>query len=55
MVRVFANDPGDMGLISCQVIPNTKKKKKRYLIPPCSTLSIKRYGSCVSGAIQRKE
>ena len=32
-----------------------KKKKKRYLIPPCLTLSIIRYGSRLSGAIQRKE
>ena len=44
MSRVFANDPGDRGSIPGQVIP---KLKKWYLIPPCLTLSIIRYGSRV--------
>ena len=38
MVRVFANGPGDLGSIPGQVIP------KWYLMPPCLTLSIIRYG-----------
>ena len=37
MVRVFANDPGDLGSIP--------KTQKRYLMPPCLTLSIIKYGS----------
>ena len=39
MVRVFANGPGDLGLI--------QRLKKWYLMPPCLTLSIIRYGSRV--------
>ena len=42
MVRVFANSLGDLGLIPGQVIPKTKKW---YLMPPCLTLIIIRYGS----------
>ena len=42
--RVFANGPGDLGLNPGQVIPKTLK---RYLIPPCLTLSIIRYISRV--------
>ena len=34
VVRVFANGPGDLGLIPGQVIPNTQKC---YLIPLCLT------------------
>ena len=44
MVRVFANGPGDLGSILGRVIPKTQKW---YLIPPCLTLSIIRYGSRV--------
>ena len=38
MVRVFANDPGDLGSMPGWVMPKTQKKW--YLIPPCLTLSI---------------
>ena len=51
MVREFASGPGDMGLIHV-VIPKTQKW---YLMPPCLTLSIIRYGLRVSGAIQGKK
>ena len=44
MVRVFANGLGDRGSISGRVIP---KIKKWYLMPPCLTHSIIRYGSRV--------
>ena len=44
-VRVFANGPGDLGSIPGRVIPKTQKKW--YLMPPCLTLSIIRYGSRV--------
>ena len=44
MVRVFANGLGDLGSVSGRVIP---KLKKWYLMPPCLTLSIIRYGSRV--------
>ena len=44
MVRVFANGSGDLGSIPGQVIPKTQKW---YLMPPCLTLSIIRYGSRV--------
>ena len=44
MVRVFTNGPGDHGSIPGRVIP---KIKKWYLVPPCLTLSIVRYGSRV--------
>ena len=44
MVRVFANGPGDWGSIQGRVIPKTQKW---YLIPPCLTFSIIRYGSWV--------
>ena len=42
MVRVFANGPGDLGSISRS--SHTKDSKKWYLMPPCLTLSIIRYG-----------
>ena len=42
--RVFTNGPGDWGSIPGRVIPKTLKW---YLIPPCLTLSIIRYGSKV--------
>ncbi len=45
MVIVFANGPGDLGSIPGRVIPKTLKKW--YLMPPCLTLSIIRYGSGV--------
>ena len=45
MVRVFANGQGDLGSVPGRVIPKTQKKW--YLIPPCLTLSIVRYGSRV--------
>ena len=44
MVRVFASGLGDLGSIPGQVIPKTQKW---YLMLPCSTLSIIRYGSNV--------
>ena len=43
--RVFANCQGDEGSISGRVIPKTQKW---YLMPPCLTFSIKRYGSRVN-------
>ena len=43
-VRVFANSPGDLDSIRGRLIPKTQKW---YLIPPCLTLSIIRYGSRV--------
>ena len=52
MVRVFANGPGNQGSIPGQVIPKTQKW---YLMPLYLTLSIIRYGSRVSGAIQGKK
>ena len=39
---MFANGPGDLGSILCQVTPDSKKW---YLMPPCLALSIIRYGS----------
>ena len=44
MSRVFGNGPGDQGSISGRVIPKTQKW---YLMQPCITLSIIRYGSRV--------
>ena len=44
MARVFAYGPGDLSSIPDQVIPKTRKC---YLMPPCLTLSIIRYGSRV--------
>ena len=44
MVRVFANGPGNLGSIPVGVIPKTQKW---YLMSPCLTLSILRYGSRV--------
>ena len=43
-VRVFSNGPGDQRSIPGRVIPKTQKW---YLMPPCLTLSIRRYGSRV--------
>ena len=40
--RVFANGPGNQGSIPGRVILKTQKM---YLMPPCLTLSIIRYGS----------
>ena len=51
MVRVLTNDPRDPSSIPGQVIPKTKK----HLRPPCLSVSISRYRSRVSGAIQGKE
>ena len=51
-VRVFANGLGDLGSIPGRVI---SRLKKWYLMSPCLTLSIIRYGSKVNGAIQEKE
>ena len=42
MSSVFANDPGNLGTLPCRVIPKTQK---RYLMPPCLTLSFIRYVS----------
>ena len=44
MSRVFANGPEDWGSIPGRLIPKTQKK---YLMLPCLTLSIIRYGSRV--------
>ena len=52
MVREIANGPGGRGSILGRVIPKTQKS---YLMSPCLTLSILRYRSRVSGAIQGKE
>ena len=49
---MLANDPGDWGSMPGRVIP---KAQKWYLMPTCLTISIIRYGSRVSGAIQGKE
>ena len=49
--RVFANVPGDRGSIPGRVIPKTLKW---YLIPPCLTLSIRRYVSRVKWSNQGK-
>ena len=48
MVRMFPRGSGEQGSIPNQVISKTQKW---YLIPPCLTRSIIRYGSRVSGAI----
>ena len=50
--RVFTNDLRDRGSIPGRVKP---KIKKWNLVLPCLTVSIIRYGSRVSGIIQRKE
>ena len=47
-VIVFANSPGDLGSIPYQ------RLKKWYMVPPCLTLSIIKYGSQVRGAIKGK-
>ena len=44
MVRVLTNGPGNRGSIRGRVIP---KALKWYLMPPCFTLGIIRYGSRV--------
>ena len=41
MGRVFTNGPGDLGSMPSRVIPKTQKK---YLMPPCLTLSIRLKG-----------
>ena len=51
MVRVFANGLGDQGSIPGRVISKTQKKWN--LMTPCLLFNIIRYGSRVSGAIQR--
>ena len=51
-VRVFAIGTGDLGSIQ---VESYQRLKKWYLMRPCLTLSIIRYGSRVSGAIQGKE
>ena len=50
--RVFANGLWNQGSIQDRVIPTTQKW---YVITPCLTLSIIRYGSRVSGAIKGNE
>ena len=45
MVRVFANGPGRPGFNPRS--SHIKESKKWYLMPPCLTLSIIRYGSRV--------
>ena len=51
MGRVFTNGLGDWGLIPGQDIPKTQKW---YMMPPCLTLSIIRYGSRVKWSNPRK-
>ena len=46
MFSVFAHGPRNRGSISGQIIPKTQKW---YLIPPCLTLTIIKYGSKASG------
>ena len=48
MSSMFTNGPGDQGSISGHVIPKTQKW---YLMLPCLTLTIIRYGSRVSETI----
>ena len=52
LIRVLANAPGDRGSTPGRVIPKTQKW---YLILPCLILSIIRYRSRRSGAIQGNE
>ena len=52
MVRVFVNGLGEQGSIPGRVIP---KAQKWYLMPPCLTLSIIRYGSRVKWSNPGKE
>ena len=52
MVKMFANGLGDLGSNPIQVIPKTQKM---VLDASLLTLSIIRYGSRVSGAIQGNE
>ena len=51
MVSVFTSCPGDWGSIPGRVIPNTQKW---YLMLPCLTLSIIRYGSSVKWSNPKK-
>ncbi len=46
MVRVSTNSLGNLDSIPVQVIPKTQKW---YLMPPCLTLSIIRYGQILKG------
>ena len=50
MGRVFANDPGDEGIIPSRDIPKTPKW---YLILPCLKLNIIRYGPRVKSSYSR--
>ena len=52
IVIMLPNGPGDYSSILGRVIPKTQKW---YLMSPCLTLSIIRYGSRVSAAILGKE
>ena len=52
MVRVFANGPGDGRSIQGRGILKTQKY---FLMSPCLTLSIIKYGSRVTESIQGKE
>ena len=49
---MFANSPGNQVSVPGRVI---QKTQKWYMILPCLTLSIIRYGSKVGGAIHGKE
>ena len=49
---MFANGPEDQNAITGRVMPKTQKW---YLMPLYLTFSIIRYGSSISGTIQRKE
>ena len=48
MVRVFTKGPGGLGFNPN--LSHTKDSEKWYLIPPCLTLSLIRYGSRVNGS-----
>ena len=54
MVRVFANNPGELGSISGRVIPKTqkkKKKKKKYIVLDASLLKTQRYKVQIKGKV----
>ena len=49
MVRVFANDPGDWGSITDQVIPKTKKK----MVLDASLLNTQYYKVRIKGKVEQ--
>ncbi len=46
--RVFANGPGDLGLIPGRVIPKTKK-----MVLDTSLLSTQHYKVCIKGKVEQ--